>query len=141
MSRTYRRDERLARPAWAKWSDLSKHAQRREEVFRCLRCKQMVYPPPSGGHHRNHCPLCLYSRHVDRHRPGDRASDCGGAMAPVAVFTRPNGEQAVVHRCLACAVERYTRLAADDNVLAVMRLPLVARPAAAGEAGRRAAWV
>ena len=58
-----------------------------------------------GGKHRNHCPFCLYSRHVDGATPGDRASQCGSSMAPVAVFERPGGEQVVVHRCLGCGFE------------------------------------
>jgi hypothetical protein len=96
----------------------------------------MVFPLPSGGHHRNHCPLCLYSRHVDGRRPGDRGSACGGTMAPVGACARPDGEQEIVHRCNACGLERRNRVAADDDVYAVMRLPLVprsSRPAAQHE--------
>lgn len=47
-------------------------------------------------------------------------------MAPVGVFARPNGEQVLVHRCLGCGFERHNRVAGDDDVAAVMRLPLVA---------------
>lgn len=78
-----------------------------------------------GGHHRNHCPYCLYSLHVDGRVPGDRASDCRSRMAPVGVFSRQKGEQAIVHRCLGCGFERHNRIAADDDVAAVMRLPVV----------------
>ena len=38
-------------------------------------------------------------------------------MAPIARFTRPNGEPMVVHRCLGCGFVRNNRLAADDNIL------------------------
>ena len=79
-----------------------------------------------GGRHRNHCPYCLYSLHVDGRVPGDRASDCGSRMAPVGVFARPKGEQVLVHRCLGCGFERHNRIAADDDIVAVMRLPVVA---------------
>lgn len=97
----------------------------------------------SGGRHRNHCPYCLYSRHVDGDRPGDRASTCGGSMAPIGVFTRPKGEQVLVHRCHACGFERYNRIAADDDIAAVQHLPLVeprghGRPAAGGGLERSA---
>jgi len=87
------------------------------ESFKCVHCRAFIGPTVSGGKHRNHCPLCLHSRHVDGNRPGDRASDCGAKMAPVARFTRPNGEPMVVHRCLGCGFERNNRLAADDNIL------------------------
>jgi|CXWL01.1.fsa_nt_gi hypothetical protein len=79
-----------------------------------------------GGRHRNHCPWCLYSLHVDGLTPGDRQSDCGSRMAPVGVFARPNGEQVLVHRCLGCGFERHNRIAGDDDIAAVMRLPVVA---------------
>ena len=95
------------------------------ESFKCGRCRAFVGPTVSGGRHRNHCPLCLTSRHVDARRPGDRASPCRRLMAPVGTFFRPRGEQVVVHRCNGCDVERRCRVAADDNPLALLRLPLV----------------
>ena len=82
-------------------------------------------PVQFGGRHRNHCPYCLYSLHVDGRVPGDRASECRSRMAPVGVFARRNGEQALVHRCLGCGFERHCRVAADDDVAAVMRLAVV----------------
>jgi hypothetical protein len=78
-----------------------------------------------GGSHRNHCPYCLHSRHVDGRVPGDRANICGGKMAPVSAFLRHNGEHAIVHRCLRCTFERHNRIAADDIFEMVMSLPLV----------------
>jgi hypothetical protein len=80
---------------------------------------------PSGGHHRNHCPFCLYSRHVDDVRPGDRASDCGGSMEPVGAYTRLKGEHVLVHRCFECGIERHCRIGADDDFRLVMSLPVV----------------
>jgi len=88
----------------------------------------LVGPVVYGGSHRNHCPYCLYSRHVDENRPGDRASTCGGLMAPVGAFTRPKGEHVVVHRCLTCGFERYNRIAADDDFDLVLKLPAVPPP-------------
>jgi hypothetical protein len=116
------------------------------ESFKCRHCRAFVGPTIGGGRHRNHCPLCLHSRHVDGKRPGDRASECGSLMAPVARFDRPDGEPVLVHRCLGCGFERHNRLAADDNILLLARLPLVAphsgRPSdqqdeAAGDERRR----
>jgi hypothetical protein len=46
-------------------------------------------------------------------------------MMPIGTFNRPKGEQVILHRCLGCGVERYNRVAADDNLLACMHLPLV----------------
>ena len=116
MSRTYRYD---SRPVWK---------EARDQTFRCRHCKLLVGALPSGGHHRNHCPACLYSRHVDERRPGDRASTCGSLMEPVAAYTRRNGEYVLVHRCLGCQVERHNRIAADDDFDLVLSLPQIAAP-------------
>ncbi|CAN5780140.1 hypothetical protein BH23CHL2_BH23CHL2_05230 [soil metagenome] len=94
------------------------------EAFKCLNCKAFIGMPLTGGRHRNHCPSCLWSLHVDRKTPGDRSSDCRSLMEPVGVFARRNGEQAVVHQCRGCGIERHCRLAADDNPLLLMKLPL-----------------
>lgn len=47
------------------------------ETFVCKVCGRTVVPEGAGSSHRNHCPNCLYSLHVDIN-PGDRESDCGG---------------------------------------------------------------
>ncbi len=100
------------------------HARPHErKPFRCGRCRSMVEPPASGGRHRNHCPFCLTSRHVDRRRPGDRECDCRALMAPVGTAFRPDGEQLVVHRCNGCGTVRRCRIAADDDPAMLLRLP------------------
>jgi hypothetical protein len=93
------------------------------ESFKSGHCKAFIGPTISGGRHRNHCPLCLYSRHVDDKRMGDRASECRALMAPIGYFFRPKGEQVVVHRCLGCGFERHNRVAADDSFLVLAELP------------------
>ena len=97
------------------------------EVFKCRHCRRFVCPLPGGGHHRNHCPYCLYSRHVDNRKPGDRMSTCGCSMEPIAHFQRRNGEYVIVHHCHGCDFERFNRIAADDNFDLVLALP--AQPA------------
>lgn len=96
------------------------------ESFKCRNCKAFIGMPLTGGRHRNHCPNCLWSLHVDLKTPGDRASDCRSLMEPIGVLARRNGEQAVVHRCRGCGVERHCRAAADDNPLLFMKLPPIA---------------
>ncbi|MER3437888.1 MAG: hypothetical protein C4346_10035 [Chloroflexota bacterium] len=103
-------------------------------IAKCGHCRAFIGAPVSGGRHRNHCPLCLYSRHVDGKTPGDRASSCRSLMAPVGTFFRRNGEQVIVHRCLGCGFERHCRVAADDNMVACLQLPLLdPRPSASEE--------
>ena len=93
------------------------------ETFTCRFCGREVIPTGAGSAHRNHCPNCLCSVHLDN-EPGDRAADCGGLMEPVAVWVRKNGEWAVIHRCRICGALSSNRIAADDNPLKLMSLAL-----------------
>ncbi len=77
-----------------------------------------------GTAHRNHCPNCLTSLHVDRRVPGDRASDCHGRMEALGMSVRPDGEWMIIHECLSCGELSANRIAGDDNALAVLRLAL-----------------
>lgn len=100
------------------------------EIFTCKVCGRKVIPDGAGTDHRNHCPNCLSSLHVDE-EPGDRASDCGGIMEPVSVWVRKNGEWAIVHRCKRCGAFSSNRIAADDNPMKLMSIamkPLTAPP-------------
>jgi hypothetical protein len=132
-ARRPRREERSAPPI---------RKQRRPdgtEEFKCGHCRAFIGPTVSGGRFRNHCPLCLWSKHVDRSHPGDRASDCRSLMQPIGVTTRPNGEQMLIHRCLGCGAERRNRVAADDNTVACMRLEPIAPVWSAPEEEARSA--
>lgn len=60
------------------------------DSFTCKVCGRPVVSVGAGSGHRNHCPNCLSSLHVDI-EPGDRAADCGGIMEPVAVWG-PQGQ-------------------------------------------------
>ena len=60
------------------------------DSFTCKVCGRLCTPQNAGSDHRNHCPNCLSSLHVDL-EPGDRASDFGGIMDPVAVWVRKGG--------------------------------------------------
>ena len=93
------------------------------DIFTCRVCGRMVVPGGAGTNHRNHCPNCLSSLHVDI-EPGDRASDCGGIMEPVAVWVRKNGEWAVIHRCGRCGELSSNRVAADDNPMNLMSIAM-----------------
>lgn len=97
-----------------------------DQAFKCGHCKQFIGAPLTGGRHRNHCPNCLYSRHVDLKHPGDRRSDCHALMAPVGILSRRNSEQVIIHRCLGCGKEDPNRIAADDNPILLLTLPPVA---------------
>jgi hypothetical protein len=84
-----------------------------------------------GTNHRNHCPSCLWSCHLDHDSPGDRAAECGSSMEPIAITVRGDGEWILIHRCLACHEIHLNRIAGDDNPLLLLRIavrPLAAPP-------------
>ena len=57
-------------------------------------------------------------------RPGDRASDCGGVMEPIAVWIRRDKEWAIIHRCRRCGKLSSNRIAADDNLIKLMSIAM-----------------
>jgi len=100
------------------------------ESFTCKVCGSLVVPEGAGSRHRNHCPKCLSSVHVDND-PGDRASLCQGIMEPVSVWVRKGGEWAIIHRCRMCGTLSSNRIAADDNPALLMSIavkPLAMTP-------------
>ena len=58
------------------------------DTFTCKVCGRVCTPQNAGSDHRNHCPNCLSSLHVDE-EPGDRASDCGGIMKLMSIAMKP----------------------------------------------------
>jgi hypothetical protein len=104
--------------------------QRMPSTFRCGRCRLDVSTDAPGTRHRNHCPNCLWSRHLDDQTPGDRGADCAGSMEPVGVSVRGDGEWVLVHRCGSCDAVSLNRIAGDDNPLTLMHIAVrpLARP-------------
>jgi len=82
---------------------------RKKEDFVCEHCGAEV----SGNGYTNHCPKCLWSRHVDIF-PGDRASDCGGMMRPVDVEMKRK-KYVITHRCEECGYEKRNEAAEEDD--------------------------
>jgi len=82
------------------------------DTFECAVCGVEVLPLARGSV-RNHCPECLWSRHVDR-VPGDRAASCGGLMEPRRIVGSSTSGWKIVHRCVDCGFERANRAALDD---------------------------
>ena len=60
--------------------------------------------------------------------PGDRAAECAGAMEPIAVWVRPGGDWALIHRCRRCGELHSNRIGGDDNEL--LLIALAVRPIA-----------
>lgn len=82
--------------------------------LKCRHCGAEFSLDAPGTRHRNHCPWCLWSVHLDD-KPGDRASDCRGGMEPVAIQAQPDGEWRIVHQCRTCLTVHINRVAGDDS--------------------------
>ncbi|MGW5775949.1 RNHCP domain-containing protein [Streptomyces sp. NPDC003863] len=108
----------------------------RAHDFRCTSCRLDVSLDAPGTAHRNHCPNCLASLHVDRRIPGDRDADCRGRMEALGMSVRDDGEWLIIHQCASCGELSANRIAGDDNPLALVRLAL--RPLADPKAADRA---
>ncbi|WP_083443568.1 RNHCP domain-containing protein [Ornithinibacillus contaminans] len=95
--------------------------RRREEntSFICENCSLEVLPLTNGSY-RNHCPHCLYSKHLDD-KPGDRSSTCGGMMMPIDISYNAKKGYQIVHQCLKCKAEKKNKVAVDsiqpDNIM------------------------
>ncbi|MBA7679535.1 hypothetical protein ES703_87833 [subsurface metagenome] len=92
--------------------------------FICNNCSREVLPLTNGSF-RNHCPFCLFSRHVDI-KPGDRKSECGGLMKPIGLKYKSGKGFQIVHRCLQCGEERVNKIAGGmvqpDDIEAIISL-------------------
>jgi hypothetical protein len=85
-----------------------------------------------GTAHRNHCPFCLWSKHVDDRIPGDRKSSCFGAMKPIGLTfkhegidkygKKRQGEIMIVHHCTLCEKININRIAGDDDEKIILSL-------------------
>ncbi|KKW20129.1 MAG: hypothetical protein UY63_C0001G0034 [Parcubacteria group bacterium GW2011_GWA2_51_10] len=93
-----------------------KRFQRRIEDFVCAHCGVKVV----GDGYTNHCPQCLWSKHVDIN-PGDRAATCGGLMEPIRV-DGGSGEYRLVHLCHDCGIERRNKMEKGDDINALITL-------------------
>ncbi|MFH1561380.1 MAG: RNHCP domain-containing protein [Patescibacteria group bacterium] len=80
------------------------------EEYRCEHCGQLV----AGGRYNNHCPSCLWSKHLDRDLPGDRKSNCLGMMEPIGAVQKGNRWR-IIHRCLNCDQQTIVDNSPQDN--------------------------
>jgi hypothetical protein len=101
--------------------------------FTCLHCSSYVSAAQflAGVGNRNHCPYCLWSRHLDLFEAGDRLAACKAPMRPVGLTLKrsrnkyastPNGELMLVHLCEDCDRISINRIAADDLPKAIIEV-------------------
>ena len=101
--------------------------------FKCRHCGAYVSAARAlaGVANRNHCPYCLWSRHLDLFEAGDRLAACKAPMRPIGLSMKNsrnkythigNGELMLVHLCTDCERISINRIAADDVPQAIMEV-------------------
>jgi len=95
---------------------IMKKFTKKKEDFVCEKCGQQV----AGTGYTNHCPSCLWSKHVDVN-PGDRMEECGGMMRPVDVF-KEKQEWILVHRCEICGAVKRNKIDEGDDFDLVIKM-------------------
>lgn len=101
------------------------HYDQMNSDFVCKHCNNYVTTDPvmSGVNNRNHCPYCLWSRHMDFYEPGDRLAACKMEMRPIGLtlkrskkkYGQQQGELMIIHQCVDCDKVSINRIAADDD--------------------------
>jgi DNA-directed RNA polymerase subunit RPC12/RpoP len=101
--------------------------------FTCVHCGNFVPAGimAAGVNNRNHCPYCLWSRHLDLFRAGDRMAACKAPMQPVGLTLKrsrqkyasaTSSELMLVHLCSECSKISINRIAADDVPEAILEV-------------------
>lgn len=90
-----------------------------DEEFICENCSRQV--PKLGYSCRNHCPYCLYSKHVDI-EPGDRLETCHGLLKPIGIETSSKKGYIIIFKCQKCGSIRKNKVAEDDDMDKIIAL-------------------
>ncbi len=90
------------------------------ESFVCENCWKKIEMHPEWSA-RNHCPFCLYSKHLDKDFPGDRESECYSLMQPIDIDYKKNKWNMIKHKCLKCGKEILNKVSPDDDFLSFVQ--------------------
>jgi rubrerythrin len=93
-----------------------KKFQKTVENFTCENCGAEVI----GNGYTNHCPKCLFSKHVDIY-PGDRFESCLGLMKPIAVEQKRD-DFILVFQCQKCNFIRKNKVQPTDDFEKVLEV-------------------
>lgn len=90
----------------------------RDESFTCENCHKNVNKLNYTA--RDHCPHCLYSKHVDI-MPGDRLNECKGLLKPIAIEKFKNTYK-IIYQCKKCKQIHKNIIATDDDMNLIIEL-------------------
>lgn len=94
-----------------------------DESFTCDNCHHHVSPLNYTA--RDHCPNCLFSKHLDI-MPGDRANTCKGLLEPISIEKYKNTYK-IIYKCQSCHQIHKNIMADDDNYDLIIKLS-IAKP-------------
>jgi DNA-directed RNA polymerase subunit RPC12/RpoP len=86
--------------------------------FTCENCGKQVKPLNYTA--RDHCPYCLYSKHVDIN-PGDRSNECKGLLRPIGIEKFKNSYK-IKYRCDDCRQIVKNIMATDDDMNIIIEI-------------------
>lgn len=89
-----------------------------DESFVCEKCGKKV--KKLGYTARDHCPYCLYSKHVDIN-PGDRNNSCKGMLKPVGIEKFKDSFK-IIYLCEKCHKTHKNIMAKDDDMNKIIEL-------------------
>ncbi len=89
-----------------------------DEEFICNNCNKKVQKLNYTA--RDHCPYCLYSKHVDI-LPGDRKNTCHGLLKPIGIEKYKNTYK-IIYKCISCNQIHKNIMAKDDNFEKIIEL-------------------
>lgn len=91
-----------------------------DEKFVCENCKKKVDKLNYSS--RDHCPFCLYSKHVDIN-PGDRANNCKGLLKPIGIEKFKDSYK-IIYQCQKCGYLHKNIVAKDDDFNLIIELSI-----------------
>ena len=89
-----------------------------DENFICQNCGEQVSKLNYTA--RDHCPHCLYSKHVDI-MPGDRKNECQGLLEPIKIEKFKNSYK-IIYKCQKCHELHKNIIANDDDMNLIIEL-------------------
>lgn len=90
----------------------------KDENFICENCGNNVNKLNYTA--RDHCPFCLYSKHVDI-MPGDRENNCLGLLEPIKIEKFKNTYK-IIYKCQKCHELHKNIIANDDDMNLIIEL-------------------
>ena len=93
----------------------------KDENFICENCGFKVQKLNYTA--RDHCPNCLYSKHVDI-LPGDRSNSCHGLLKPIGIEKFKNTYK-IIYKCEKCNQLHKNIMSNDDNMDLIINLSII----------------